>query len=87
MSYCAIAKGHPFHGPHHDQEYGFPVDDVDHWVGMNWFTGLMVYVIVWWLIWFMMLPIGVKVPETVEKGHAPSAPSNPKLGIKFATTR
>ncbi len=27
MSYCEIAKGHPFHGPHHDQEYGFPVDD------------------------------------------------------------
>ena len=30
MSYCAIAPGHPFHGPYHDTEYGFPVasDDV-----------------------------------------------------------
>ncbi len=27
MSYCETAKGHPFHGPHHDREYGFPVDD------------------------------------------------------------
>ncbi len=30
MSYCDIAPGHPFHGPYHDTEYGFPVasDDV-----------------------------------------------------------
>jgi len=27
MSYCDIAPGHPFHGPYHDSEYGFPVDD------------------------------------------------------------
>ena len=53
---------------------------------MNWFTGLMVYVILWWLVWFVMLPIGVKVPDEVEKGHAPSAPANPNLGIKFAAT-
>ena len=51
---------------------------------MNWFTGVMVYVILWWLVWFVMLPIGVKVPDEVEKGHAPSAPANPTLGIKSA---
>ncbi len=27
MSYCTIAPGHPFHGPYHDREYGFPTDD------------------------------------------------------------
>ncbi|HZP44750.1 MAG TPA: DNA-3-methyladenine glycosylase I [Candidatus Binataceae bacterium] len=27
MSYCAIAPGHPFHGPYHEREYGFPVSD------------------------------------------------------------
>ncbi len=26
-TYCAIAPGHPFHGPYHDTEYGFPLDD------------------------------------------------------------
>ncbi len=26
-SYCEIAPGHPFHGPYHDREYGFPVRD------------------------------------------------------------
>src|ERR1700752_2493952 len=25
MSYCQYAKGHPFHGPYHDREYGFPI--------------------------------------------------------------
>ena len=28
-SYCDIAPGHPFHGPYHDREYGFPVRDDD----------------------------------------------------------
>ena len=27
MSYCRSAPGHPFHGPYHDTEYGFPVSD------------------------------------------------------------
>lgn len=26
-SYCAVAPGHEWHGPYHDHEYGFPVDD------------------------------------------------------------
>jgi DNA-3-methyladenine glycosylase I len=25
--YCAAAPDHPFHGPYHDTEYGFPVED------------------------------------------------------------
>lgn len=25
--YCDIAPGHEFHGPYHDQEYGFPLKD------------------------------------------------------------
>ncbi|MEQ6888447.1 DNA-3-methyladenine glycosylase I [Halomonas sp. CS7] len=25
--YCDLAPGHPFHGPYHDHEYGFPVED------------------------------------------------------------
>ena len=26
-SYCDIAPDHPFHGPYHDTEYGFPIND------------------------------------------------------------
>jgi DNA-3-methyladenine glycosylase I len=25
--YCAIAPGHPLHGPYHDEEYGFPTTE------------------------------------------------------------
>src|SRR5258708_35522122 len=27
MSYCDIAPGHPYHGPYHSKEYGFPIRD------------------------------------------------------------
>jgi len=27
VSYCRIAPGHPWHGPYHDCEYGFPIRD------------------------------------------------------------
>ena len=27
MSYCLIAPGHPYHGPYHEHEYGFPIRD------------------------------------------------------------
>src|SRR6476619_5188383 len=26
-TYCDIAPGHEWHGPYHDTEYGFPLDD------------------------------------------------------------
>jgi DNA-3-methyladenine glycosylase I len=26
-SYCEASVGHPFHGPYHDEEYGFPLND------------------------------------------------------------
>ena len=49
-SYCDIAPGHPFHGPYHDCEYGFPVDDDDvlferlvleiNQAGLSWLTVL-----------------------------------------------
>ncbi len=25
--YCEVADGHPYHGPYHDHEYGFPLTD------------------------------------------------------------
>jgi DNA-3-methyladenine glycosylase I len=27
LTYCEVAVGHPFHGPYHDEEYGFPIRD------------------------------------------------------------
>lgn len=44
-------------------------------------SAIVVYVLLWWLMFFMALPFGVRVPEEseVEKGHASSAPRQPHL--------
>ena len=53
---------------------------------MSWFTGILVYVMIWWVVLFTVLPWGVKVPEEHEPGHATSAPEKPRLGLKFLVT-
>ncbi|MCG8360924.1 MAG: DUF1467 family protein [Kiloniellales bacterium] len=53
---------------------------------MNWFTGLMVFVIIWWLVLFMVLPWGIRVPDKPEPGHATSAPERPMLWRKALIT-
>jgi len=53
---------------------------------MGWLAGIYVYLIVWWLVLFTVLPWGVKVPDKPEPGHASSAPINPLLGRKLIIT-
>ena len=53
---------------------------------MTWFTGIMVYVIIWWIVLFMVLPWGLRVPEEPEIGHASSAPEKPMLWRKALIT-
>lgn len=49
---------------------------------MSIVTGLLLYIIIWWVTFFMFLPIGVKVPEDAESGHATSAPEKPMIWRK-----
>ncbi|MFO7484578.1 DUF1467 family protein [Oceanibaculum nanhaiense] len=53
---------------------------------MYWTSGIVVYVIAWWLVFFMMLPVGVKTPDKPETGHAASAPVKPMLVRKALIT-
>ncbi|MEE9194788.1 MAG: DUF1467 family protein [Alphaproteobacteria bacterium] len=53
---------------------------------MTWLTGVMVYVVIWWMVLLMVLPWGVKVPEIPEPGHATSAPQNPMMWRKALIT-
>jgi len=53
---------------------------------MNWFTGTMVFIILWWLVWFCALPIGVRPADVPEEGHEPGAPVKPYLWWKAAGT-
>lgn len=50
---------------------------------MNWITGSFIYFILWFMVLFVALPIGVRIPEESEPGHADSAPSNPMIGRKM----
>lgn len=51
---------------------------------MDIVSAFVVYILLWWLVFFMALPVGVQVPDEteVEKGHATSAPRRPYLGRK-----
>lgn len=53
---------------------------------MNWFTGIMVYVIVWWVVLFTVLPFGVKPAKDTGEGHMSGAPEKPKLVRKAIIT-
>lgn len=49
---------------------------------MDLVSGVVVYVLLWWWVFFMTLPFGVRPPENPELGHATSAPSHPYLWRK-----
>ena len=49
-------------------------------------TFLVIFVIFWWLILFLILPMGVKKQESVKFGNDPGAPKEPMLKKKFLVT-
>lgn len=49
-------------------------------------TGIVVYVMIWVVVLFLVLPWGVRIPDIIERGHADSAPENPYIGLKFLIT-
>jgi predicted secreted protein len=56
---------------------------------MDWFTGVAVYITIWWVVLFMALPIGVRSQaETgeVTPGTDPGAPVIPDIGRKLLWT-
>ena len=51
---------------------------------------IIVYVMIWWIIFFSILPVGIKsnkeaFRDSIE-GADPGAPKNPKIGKKFLIT-
>ena len=51
---------------------------------------IIIYVMIWWIIFFSILPIGIKSNKEVFKdsieGLDPGAPKNPKIAKKFLLT-
>lgn len=53
---------------------------------MSWVSGIVVYVIVWWMVLFTVLPWGVRIPDEPQPGFATSAPERPRLWLKALVT-
>ncbi|MBV9862510.1 MAG: DUF1467 family protein [Alphaproteobacteria bacterium] len=53
---------------------------------MGWLTGIVVYVLVWWVTLFAVLPLWVTPSEPEQPGFAAGAPQQPRLWLKAALT-
>jgi predicted secreted protein len=53
---------------------------------MGWVTGIIVYVLVWWITLFAVLPLWVTPAEPDDPGYAAGAPQRPRLLLKMAIT-
>ena len=54
---------------------------------MYLFTKFLLFILIWWIIFFITLPIKISVPKVQEEGHANSAPKKTYIAIKiFLTT-
>mgnify|MGYP001305034013 CR=1 FL=1 len=53
---------------------------------MTIFNSIVLFLIIWWLILFIFLPIDISKQKKIELGNDPGAPENPKLKKKFVLT-
>jgi predicted secreted protein len=55
---------------------------------MTWVSGVAVYILIWWTVIFVILPIGVQPisGEDARKGHDAGAPRQPGMLWKAAVT-
>ena len=54
---------------------------------MNWFTGCVLFIIIWWISLFAILPIGTRpVQEADEQTGWRGAPAQPRMGRKVLAT-
>ena len=53
---------------------------------MDFVSGLVVYILLWWWVFLMSLPFGVSPPAEIKQGYATSAPAKPMLWRKMAAS-
>jgi predicted secreted protein len=53
---------------------------------MGWLTGTVVYILVWWVTLFAVLPLWITPAEPGDVGGPAGAPQNPHLARKLALT-
>lgn len=53
---------------------------------MDWVSAIFVYFIIWWVVLFTTLPLGVKKQQNPVPGSDPGAPEHPQLVRKILLT-
>jgi predicted secreted protein len=53
---------------------------------VGWATGIMVYFVIWWILLFAVLPLGVQRVENPGQGQDRGAPENPQILRKVIIT-
>lgn len=53
---------------------------------MSIFTGIMIYVLAWWMMFFCILPLNIQSIIKPTDGSMPGAPMNPDLKRKVILT-
>jgi predicted secreted protein len=53
---------------------------------MGWVSGIVVYLLVWWVTLFAVLPLWVTPAEPGDPGYGSGAPARPRLLLKAAIT-
>lgn len=57
---------------------------------MSIVNGIVIYIVIWWVVFFVTLPFGVRTAEEAGEeltpGSVSSAPLNPRIGRKVLIT-
>ncbi|MEZ5648311.1 MAG: DUF1467 family protein [Alphaproteobacteria bacterium] len=53
---------------------------------MGIISGIVVYILLWWLVFFTLLPLGIQHHPEQPRGHDRGAPQNPHLWQKIIAT-
>ncbi|MCG8622107.1 MAG: DUF1467 family protein [Proteobacteria bacterium] len=55
---------------------------------MDWVSGIVAYILIWWLVLFTVLPFGNQAigDHDHKRGHASSAPIKPRIWQKLVIT-
>lgn len=53
---------------------------------MNFYNGMIAFVCIWWIVFFITLPFGIHPSPEEVPGHDPGAPAKTYLWHKVAVT-
>ncbi len=53
---------------------------------MNVVEAIVVFVMIWWVVLFMTLPVGIRRDRSPKAGNDPGAPVEPAMWRKMAVT-